>query len=76
MNQTPYGKIIIIKSLLIYKITHMLLCLLNPNVLCVKEISNATWVSLHKQAINNIYLFLKISNISNTMNRVKCAHTK
>ena len=58
MNQTPYGKVIVIKSLLIYEITHILLCLPNPNVLCVKEISNATWLPLHKQAKKNTFIYI------------------
>ena len=39
-NLTPYGKVTIIKSLLISKITHMLLSLPSPNVLCIQEINN------------------------------------
>ena len=36
---TPYRKVIIIKSLLISKITHMLLSLPSPSVLCIKELN-------------------------------------
>ena len=39
-NFTPYGKVSIIKSLLMSKITHMLLSLPSPNVLCLKELYN------------------------------------
>ena len=35
-NLTPYGKVIIIKSLLLSKITHMLLSLPCPSFLCTK----------------------------------------
>ena len=38
-NLTPYGKVTIIKSLLISKITHMLLSLPSPSVLCIKELN-------------------------------------
>ena len=36
---TPYGKVTIIKSLLISKITQMLLSLPSPSVLCIKELN-------------------------------------
>ena len=39
-NLTPYGKVTIIKSLLIPKITHMLLSLPSPSLSCFKEINN------------------------------------
>ena len=39
-NLTPYGKVCIIKSLLMSKITHMLLSLPSPNVICIKELYN------------------------------------
>ena len=39
-NLTPYGKVTIIKSLLISKITHMLLSLPSPNILCFKDLNN------------------------------------
>ena len=39
-NLTPYGKVTIIKSLLISKITHMLLSLPSPSVLCFKDLNN------------------------------------
>ena len=39
-NLTPYGKVSIIKSLLMSKITHMLLSLPSPSVLCLKELYN------------------------------------
>ena len=39
-NLTPYGKVCIIKSLLMSKITHMLLSLPSPNALCIKELYN------------------------------------
>ena len=39
-NMTPYGKVTLIKSLLISKITHMLVSLPSPNFLCIKEIEN------------------------------------
>ena len=38
-NLTPYGKVIIIKSLLISKITHMLLSLPSSSVWCIKELN-------------------------------------
>ena len=38
-NLIPYGKVIIIKSLLISKVTHMLLSLPSPSVLCIKELN-------------------------------------
>ena len=37
---TPYGKVSIIKSLLMSNITHMQLSLPSPNVLCLKELYN------------------------------------
>ena len=39
-NLTPYGKVTIIKSLLIPKITHMLLSLPSPSPSCFTEINN------------------------------------
>ena len=39
-NLTPYGKVSIIKSLLMSKITHMLLSLSSPDVICIKELYN------------------------------------
>ena len=39
-NLTPYGKVCIIKSLLMSKITHMLQSLPSPNVLCIQELYN------------------------------------
>ena len=39
-NLTPYGKVTIIKSLLLSKITHILLSLPSPNFFCIKEINN------------------------------------
>ena len=39
-NLTPYGKVTIIKSLLLSKITHMLLSLPSPNFLSIKELNN------------------------------------
>ena len=39
-NLTPYGKVTIIKSLLIPKITHMLLSLPSPSPSCFKEIND------------------------------------
>ena len=39
-NVTPYGKVSLIKSLLLSKIPHMLISLPSPNVLCIKEIIN------------------------------------
>ena len=39
-NLTPYGKVSIIKSLLMSKITPMLLSLPSPSVLCLKELYN------------------------------------
>ena len=39
-NLTPYGKVTIIKSLLIPKITHMLLSLPSPSPSCFKEITD------------------------------------
>ena len=39
-NLTPYGKVSIIKSLLMSKITHMLLSLPSPSVICLKELYN------------------------------------
>ena len=39
-NITPYWKVTIIKSLLLSKITHMLLSLPSPNFFCIKEINN------------------------------------
>ena len=38
-NLTPYGKVTIIKSLLTSKVTHMLLSLPSPSVLCIKELN-------------------------------------
>ena len=38
-NLTPYRKVVIIKSLLISKITHMLLSLPSPSVWCIKELN-------------------------------------
>ena len=40
-NLTPYGKVTIIKSLLISKITHMLLSLPSPSSECLNTINNA-----------------------------------
>ena len=40
-NLTPYGKVRIIKSLLLSKITHMILSLPSPNFLSIKELDNA-----------------------------------
>ena len=40
-NKTPYSKVTIIKSLLLSKITHMLLSLPSPNFLSIKELNNA-----------------------------------
>ena len=39
-NLTPYGKVSIIKSLLMSKITHVLLSLPSPSVICMKELYN------------------------------------
>ena len=39
-NLTPYGKVSIIKSLLMSKITHMLLSLPSPNATCIKELND------------------------------------
>ena len=39
-NLTPYGKVTIIKSLLLSKITHMLLSLPSPNFFSIKELNN------------------------------------
>ena len=39
-NSTPYGKVTIIKSLLISKITHMLLSLPSPSLFCFKDLNN------------------------------------
>ena len=39
-NLTPYGKVTIIKSLLISKITHMLLSLPSPSLFCFKDLNN------------------------------------
>ena len=39
-NMTPDGKVSIIKSLLMSKITHMLLSLPSPIVICLKELNN------------------------------------
>ena len=39
-NLTPYGKVSIIKSLLMSKITHVLLSLPSPSVICLKELYN------------------------------------
>ena len=39
-NLTPYDKVSIIKSLLMSKITHMLLSLPSPSVICLKELYN------------------------------------
>ena len=39
-NLTPYGKVTIIKSLLLSKVTHMLLPLPSPNFLSIKELNN------------------------------------
>ena len=39
-NLTPYGKVTIIKSLLISKITHMLLSLPSPSCYCFKNLNN------------------------------------
>ena len=39
-NLTPYGKVSIIKSLLMSKITHMLLSLPSPNATCLKELND------------------------------------
>ena len=40
-NRTPYGKVTIIKSLLLSKITHMLLSLPSQNFICITELNNA-----------------------------------
>ena len=39
-NLTPYGKVSIIKSLFMSKITHMLLSLPSPNATCLKELND------------------------------------
>ena len=39
-NLTPYGKVSIIQSLLMSKITHMLLSLPSPNVISLNELYN------------------------------------
>ena len=39
-NLTPYGKVTIIKSLLISKITHMLLSLPSPSSTCINDLNN------------------------------------
>ena len=39
-NFTPYGKVTIIKSLLISKITHMLLSLPSPSSSCINDLNN------------------------------------
>ena len=39
-NLTPYGKVTIIKSLLISKITHMLLSLPSPSSSCINDLNN------------------------------------
>ena len=39
-NLTPYGKVSIIKSLLMSKITHMLLSLPSPSDICLKDLYN------------------------------------
>ena len=41
VNLTPYGKVTIIKSLLLSRITHMLLSLPSPNSQSIKELNNA-----------------------------------
>ena len=38
-NLTPYGKVVIIKTLLMSKVTHMLLSLPSPSVLRIKELN-------------------------------------